>query len=178
MHAAGIVADHSTEIAVFMRGRIRTKSEIEFVSAIAKLIEHAARLHPGIFFLGIDLNNLVEVLGEINDHGDVAGLSTEAGTAAARQQRRAMLAGNSDGLNSFFNRFGNHYADRYLTVIRAINGVKSAGTVVKSDFAGDGGAQLGGKDINIVASFRAIPIRGLRRHLQIMTWRMCQHKSE
>src|SRR6185503_12589771 len=141
------------------------------------LIQHAARLHPGIFFLGVDLNDLVEVLGEINDHGDVAGLSTEAGTAAARQQRRAMLASNSDGLNSFFNRFGNHYADRYLTVIRAINGVKSAGTVVKSDLAGDGGAQLGGKDINVVASFRAIPIRGLRRHLQIMTWRMCQHKS-
>ena len=89
MYAAGIVADHPAQIAVFMRGRIRTESEIEFVRSIAKLIQHAAGLHPGIFLLRINFNDLVQVFGEINDHGDVAGLSCRGwyrrhGAATAR----------------------------------------------------------------------------------------------
>ena len=100
-----------------MRGRIRAKGEIEFIGAIAQLIQHAAGLHPRVFLLRIDLNNLVQVLGEIHDHGDVAGLSAEAGAAAARQQRRVMLAGQSHRLDYFFDCFGNYNADWDLTII-------------------------------------------------------------
>src|ERR1051326_2067598 len=164
MHAAGIVADHSAKVAVFMRGRIRTKSEIEFVGAVAKLIEYAAGLHPRIFFLRIDLNNLVQVFGEINDHGDVAGLPAEAGAATAWKQRCFVLASDGNGLNNFFYRFRNYYADGNLAVVRAIDGIERARARVKADFACDGGVQLGGKDINAIASFGGVPIRGLRWH--------------
>src|ERR1051326_2644053 len=158
MHTAGIVADHSAKIAVFVRGRVRAKGEIEFVGAIAKLIEHAAGLHPGVFFLRIDLNDLVQVFRKINDHGDVAGLSAEASAAAARQQRRVVLAGDGDGLDNFFNRLRNDYTNRHLAIIGAIDGVKSASTRVKADFAGDGSAQFGSKDIDAIAGVGGRPV--------------------
>ena len=158
MHAAGIVADHPAQIAVFMRGRIRAKGEIEFVGAIAQLIQHAAGLHPCIFLLRIDFDDLVQVLGEINDHGDVAGLSAKAGAAAARQQRSVVLAGQSHGLDYFFNCFGNYNADWNLTIIGSIHGIESAGAIVKPHFACDGGAQLGGKGLRFVAGLSAAPV--------------------
>ena len=99
------------------------------------------------FSCGIDFDNLVQVLGEIHDHGNVAGLSAEAGAAAARQQRRVVLAGQSHSLNYFFNCFGNDNADWNLTIVRSIDGIESAGAIVKADFAGDGGAQIGSEGI-------------------------------
>src|SRR5579864_6211532 len=164
VHAAGIIADHSAQIAVFMRGRIRAKGEIEFIGAITKLIQDAAGLYPGIFLSGIDLHNLVEVLGEIDDHGDVAGLSAEAGAAATRQQRRVVLACQSDGLNYVFNGLGNDDADRDLAIVRAIDGVESACAIVKADFTCDGCAQFGGQGIGLGAGFGGVPVWGRWSH--------------
>src|SRR6476660_6601954 len=111
------------------------------------MVKHAARLDPRVLFLRLDLDDPVQILGEIDDDGDIARLSAEAGAAAARQQRRAMLAGERDGLNHFVDGAGNNDADGYLAVVGAVDGIESAGGSVKADVAGDGGAQLCGESV-------------------------------
>ena len=67
-----------------------------------------------------------------------------------------MLAGQSHCLDYFFNVFRNDNADGHLTIIRSIDGIKSAGAIIKTDFACDGGAQLGGKGSAFVRASGAL----------------------
>ena len=53
--------------------------------------------------LRIDLEDAVQVLGEIDHDGDVAALAGQAGAAAARENRRAMLAADRDGRDDIFD---------------------------------------------------------------------------
>src|SRR5580765_201822 len=117
VNAAGVVADHAAEVAIFVGGRIRAKGEVMLVGAITKLIKHEAGLYPRIFFRRIKLGDLVEVFREINDDGGVAALSGKAGAASATQQRSAVLARDGDGLNHFFNGLWNHHADGNLAIV-------------------------------------------------------------
>ncbi len=134
-----------------MRGWVRAEGEIELIGAIAEMVQHTARLHPRIFFLRIDFKDLVQVLGEINDHSHVAALPGQAGSASARQQWSAVLACHGHNLNYLFDRLRNDNADGDLTVVRPIDGVEGARSVIKADFAADGGAQLGGESVGLDA---------------------------
>src|SRR5262249_51949250 len=142
MYAAGVVPDHSAQIAIFVRGRIWPKGKTELVGAISQIIEHDTGLHPGIFFLRIDLQNLIQVLGKINDHRNVAGLSTEACAATARQQRRSVFVRQRNGLNDIFYSFGDHYSDWHLAIVGAIHGVESSSAIVKTDISSNRGPQF------------------------------------
>jgi hypothetical protein len=75
-----------------------------------------------------------------------------------------VLAGQSHCLDYFFDALRNHNADRHLPVIRTIDGVKSAGAIIKADFTRDGGAQLSGERIGVGTGFRSVPVLDLWRH--------------
>jgi len=122
------------------------------------MVEHAAGLNPRVFLLGVELDDPVQVLGEIDDDGDVAGLSGEAGAAAARQQRCTVPAGEGDGLDDFVDGAGDYNADGDLAVVGAVDSVEGARARVKANFAGDGGAEFGGQDLGGVAGLSRIPI--------------------
>src|SRR5262249_61396787 len=83
VHPAGVVADHSAQVAVLVSRRVGAKGEIELVGAFAQMIEHHARLNPRVLLFRIELDNLVEVLGEINNDGDVTRLAGQPGATPA-----------------------------------------------------------------------------------------------
>ncbi len=92
--AAGVVADHPAERAVVVRRRIGPEGEIVLLrSCPRRSIEHDTRLDARSLRHGVDLEDPVQVLREVDDHRDVAALAGEAGAAAAREHRRTVLAG-------------------------------------------------------------------------------------
>ena len=58
---------------------------------VAKRVEHDARLHPRESIAGIELEDPVHVLREVEHDRDVAALAGEARAGAAREHRRAVL---------------------------------------------------------------------------------------
>src|SRR5262249_6799097 len=142
MHAAGIVADHPAQIAVLVRRRIGSKSEIELVRALAQMIKHHAGLHPRVFLLWIEFQDLIEIFGKINDDSNVATLSGEAGATTACQNRSAITAGKRQRLDYIINCFGNYNADRDLAIVGPIIGIERAAPLIKPSLATDAAAQV------------------------------------
>src|SRR6266566_1824347 len=81
MRAAGIIPDHPSERAAAMGGRIGTKSEMVFLGLISQRVQDDAGLNSGESPVRIDLEDLVHLLGEVQDHRDIAALpgQTRAG---------------------------------------------------------------------------------------------------
>src|SRR5262249_359591 len=62
--------------------------------------------------------------------------------AAARQERRAVLARQRNRPDHLLNRFWDHDSDGHLAIVGAVYGIQGAGAVVEANFAGDDGAHL------------------------------------
>src|SRR5262249_13020503 len=127
-----------------MRRWIRAKGKVELVGALAQMVEHDSRLYPGVPIPRVDLDDLVEIFGEIDDHRNVAGLPRQAGAAAARQDRRAVLPGQCHGLNNVIDRAWDNNTDGRLSIVRAIHGVECAIAIIKAHLAADRRTELFG----------------------------------
>ena len=134
-----------------MGGRIRAKGQVVAVGALAQMVEHHSRLHPGIFLFRIKFKNLVQIFGKINHHGHIAALPGQACASATRQNRCAIFAGQRHRLHHVFDGSRYHHSNRYLAVIGAIRGIESAAAFVKADFAVDALAQLCGQNAGALA---------------------------
>ena len=84
VHAAGVISDHAPQSAVVVRGRIRGKGQMIFLRGIAKIVKHHPGLHARALMLGIQLHNAAQIFRAINYDGDVATLSSKAGSSSAR----------------------------------------------------------------------------------------------
>src|SRR5437764_11271562 len=133
MHAAGVVADHAAQRAVIVGGRIGRKSEVVVLGAFAQIVENRGGLHAGAVIGGIEVEDLVQVLGKIHHHGNIAALAGERGASATREQRRAMFAAQRDGGDDVVESFWKHHADGDLAVVAAIGGVESPTAAVETD---------------------------------------------
>src|SRR5580693_7905781 len=120
VNAAGVVADHATEGAAVVRGRVGCEGEMVFFGGVAEGVEHDSGLHTGDAARGIDLENLIHVAGKIEDDGDVAALSGERGAAAAAEQRRIEFTAERDCGDYVVNVAGKNYADRNLAVVGTV----------------------------------------------------------
>src|SRR5438876_789408 len=81
--SAGVVADHAAERAVVVRGGVGAEGELVLgLGGFAQVVEDQTRLDAREPPLGVDLDDLVQVLGEVDDHGDVAALAGETCAAA------------------------------------------------------------------------------------------------
>src|SRR5207253_4247580 len=94
----------------------------------AQVVEDQARLHACESLLRIDLDQPVQVLGEVDDDGDVAGLSGKAGAAAVGEYRRAVVAADAHRLDDVVGRPRNHDPNRKLPVVRTACRVERAVT--------------------------------------------------
>src|SRR5207248_9059914 len=100
MPAAGVVAEHPAERAVRVRGRIRPEGEaMPLGRDAAQVVEDAARLYARDAAAGVDLEDVVEVLREVDQHRRVAALAGEARAAAAEDDRRPVLAADAVDLD-------------------------------------------------------------------------------
>src|SRR5581483_4976724 len=95
--AAGVVADHAAECAAVMAGRIGGECEVMFLGGVAQVVEDYAGLDAGDPALGINLQNLSHVPGEVEDHGYVAALPGQGSPPAAAEQRGAEFAASGNG---------------------------------------------------------------------------------
>ncbi len=135
MRAAGIISDHSAERAAAVRGWIGAERQLMLLRAVAQRIQNDAGLDARESSCRVDLQNLVHVLREIQNHGDVAGLPGEARAGAARQDRRAEFPARGHRRDHIVVIARNHEADRNLPVIRAVRGIQRAAAAVEAHFA-------------------------------------------
>jgi hypothetical protein len=84
MDSAGVVTYHSPEGALGVRRWVGPKGELVFRGRqMVQLVERATRSHARALPLRVDLENGVQVFGEIDDDRDVATLAGEARSASA-----------------------------------------------------------------------------------------------
>jgi len=119
---------------VIVRRRIGTERQlILLLGGIAQVVENQARLHACEPGAGIDVEQAVQVLGEVDHHCDVAALAGEARRTAAREHRRLVLAADAHRLDDVVDRARDDDADRQLPVVGAAGGVHGAVAVRESD---------------------------------------------
>src|SRR5690348_10960548 len=92
---------------------------------------------------GIELENPVHVLGQIHDYRNITALTGEAGTAAACQNRGAIMPRRGDSGDDIVRISWDDDSDRYLPIIRAVRRIERAAAIIKSHFAAHMPAQLG-----------------------------------
>ena len=138
MRAAGIIADHSANGAAVVGGRVGREGEFVGFGGIAQRIENDAWLNAREFALRIELKNLVHVLRKIEDDGDVAALSGEAGAGAARKNGSFEFPAGGDGGDDIVRIAGNYEADGNLAVIGAVCGIQGATAAIETHFAAHG----------------------------------------
>ena len=142
MGAARVVADHAAQRAAAVRGRIGPERQLVHLGGVPQRVEDDARLHAREPALGIDLEDPVHVLREIEHHGDVAALAGEAGAGAARQDRRVERAARRHRRDHIVRVAGDDEADRDLAVVGAVGRVERAAAAVEADLAADRPLQL------------------------------------
>ena len=144
--AARVVAEHAAERAVGVRGRVRPEGQsVLLARGVAQVVEDAARLHARDAALGVDLEDVVEVLREVDQHRRVAALAGEARAPAAQDDRRPVLAADAVDLDELVHVARDDDADRRHPVVRGVGRVEGAAAGVEADLALDRGAQLGGE---------------------------------
>src|SRR5436190_13108054 len=135
MHAAGIVAQHPTDCAMTVRSRVGAEDQSARSQLILQVIEDQSRFNASELCLHINFNNSVHVLGEVEDHRDIAALAGETGAAAATCNRRAKLATDCDGGDYVTAVARDQYADWNLPIIRTVCGIKRAVAIAEAHFA-------------------------------------------
>ena len=141
MHAAGVVADHAAQGATVVARGIGPEGQMMLLGGIAEIVEHYAWLDPGNAPLRIDFQDLIHVLGEIHDDGNVAALAGQRSAATAAKDRSAVLARQSDRRNDVIDVTRKNYSDGNLAIIGAVSGVEGAAAGIEADFAAELGSQ-------------------------------------
>ena len=124
MHATAVVPDHPSEGVVVVGGGIGAERQPMRSGRVAQPVENAAWFDPCQPRIGIDVEHAVEMPREVDAYGDIAALAGEARPAAARDNRRLMLAAYAHGLDDLVAAAGIDQADRHLAVIGSIGRVE------------------------------------------------------
>ena len=135
MRAAGIVADHSSNGAAAMRGRIWSKHQVVLLDLLLQRIQDDARLYARKLLPGIHFQDLIHVLGKVEHHSDIAALARQAGARAAREYGCAERPAHGDGGDHIIGIKRYHQSDGELPIVRPIGGVKRAAAAIKADLA-------------------------------------------
>ena len=86
--------------------RVRSKSEMVFFRGMAQIVENSAGLNTPELSFEIDVEHLVQVFRHIDNDRRVAALTSQAGSAAATGDRRAIVASHRNGRDDVVNEFG------------------------------------------------------------------------
>jgi hypothetical protein len=72
------------------------------------------------FFSGIQLNEVMQILGKVDYHSDITTLSRQAGATYPPGDRRPMEATNSYGINNILLVSWNYDSNRNLSIVGAV----------------------------------------------------------
>jgi hypothetical protein len=136
--AAGVVADHTAEGAVLVRRWIGSQRQMMLLGCVAELVADHAWLDPGCAPVGVCLRDVVDVLGEVDDHRNVAALSGEAGATTSAEDRHPMLMADRDGGNDVVQVARDDDADGHLAVHRQVGHLECPAAVIEPDLTTDG----------------------------------------
>jgi hypothetical protein len=100
------------------------------------IVDHS-RLHTRQFSFGIDLQDLIKILREINDHSDITALPGKTRAATSGDYGRPVAVARRHGFHDILNTPGNDHANRYLAVVGGIGRIYAAATCIKSYLAAD-----------------------------------------
>lgn len=126
MYAAGVVTNHAAEGAAAVRRRIRGKSKFVALGLSAQRVKDDARLHacaPGDW---IERKDGVQMLGKVDDYGNVAALASQTCASSARQNRCVEFTACCNGGNNVVNGERHHKTDGNLAIVRCIGRVECA----------------------------------------------------
>src|SRR5690349_21955503 len=135
MSPTRIVPNHSAQRASAVSGRIGAKRQMVNFGALAQAVQNDSRQDASNSRVGIELQNSIHVLGEIQHHGDVATLTGKARAGSARQDRRAILFARRYCGDHIIIISRNYQADGNLAIVGGIRGVKSATAAVETNFS-------------------------------------------
>ena len=99
-------------------------------------------LHPRPGLVGVHFQYLVHVLRKIHHHRMTHRLSSQAGTAAARQHRDLIPTRDVHRGNDILQVFGNDHADRLDLVHTGVGAIHGPGIGVEAHFPLDDLTQL------------------------------------
>ena len=109
---------------------------------VAQCIEHHAWLDTGKPPAGIDLEDLIHVLGEVQHDGDIAALSRKARARPSSQHRGIEFPARRHCRNHVFRIARDHEANRNLAVIRPVRRVEGAAPAIETHLAPQRALQL------------------------------------
>jgi len=145
MHTAGVVANHAAERAPPVRAGIGTEREAVRVGGMSQVVERDAWLNPRRARRRVDADNVIEMLGRVDDHRDVAALTSDACSRAAAEDGCAMATADRDRVDYVIGRPRNDDAYRSVTVVRGIGCVQRAIRGVETHLAGYGVLEIAGQ---------------------------------
>jgi len=115
--AAGIIANHSSDCASIVSRRIGRERQVIDLRLISQSVQHNSRLNPRNCFVGIDLEDPVHVLREIEHDRDIATLSGQTRPGTASQDRSAVLPAHSYRRNDVIDVAWDYQSDGNLPVV-------------------------------------------------------------
>ena len=104
---------------------------------VAEVVENHSGLDPGNAPLRVNFQNLVHVLGKVENDGDVAALTGERRATATAQNGSAILARQADRGYHVIDVARKDYSDGDLAVVGAVGGVQRTAAGIEADFATD-----------------------------------------
>jgi hypothetical protein len=110
---------------------------------VVQLVERAPRGDAGALFRRVDLDDGVQVLGEIDNDRDVAAFAGETRSTSAAQHGSSVLATHMQRCNDVVDRLGNDDADGNLPVVGGIGGVERPAPTIEAHFPLDRAREFG-----------------------------------
>jgi hypothetical protein len=151
MDAAGVVVNHPSQRAVIVSSRIGAEGKLVSARLLAQMVEHHAGLDAGGFGCGIQIQDVAHVFGDVEEDGEVDGLTGHPGAAAAQHDGRVETAAALDRRRHVTGVARDHHPDRHLPVIAGGGGVHGAIGGVEADFPAHVAAQVPGESFDIDA---------------------------
>src|SRR5215470_10883530 len=120
-----------------MGRRIGSESQVMLFGCVAQMIENHAWLNARVLPLGIDLENLVEVLSKVEDDGSVAALTGKRCATTTGQNWRSVLATGGDSRDDIVDPKRDDDANWDLAVAGTVGCVHRAAARIESNFSGN-----------------------------------------
>ena len=99
-----------------------------------ELILHHSWFYSHIAFFGVELQNPIQVLGEVQMDRMPNGLARQAGSATSRQDREAVSSGQLDRREGVLRVPGDDDSDRLNLIDTGIRAVKNLRVSIESNF--------------------------------------------